>query len=321
VVTGTYNGPIALPMTGLGAAPVIGNGPIQPGHTDAEFGVFVIQRAGGPVTQAPTATFSAAPATIAAGQSATLSWGTAGATGVVIDGGVGGVGASGTRVVTPASTTTYTLTASNASGVAVKTVTVSVTGSLPQPTSADGTMAPPAAQIVDSQGAVWTIGAGQAILRNGVLAAAAYGPKILWTGGVIYVFGLDNNWWKWTGSGWTNIGPTQPGGSTTTPPSSTTSPEGTTVPDAPQIVDTKGAIWTLDGNQRVLRNGIQAAGGSGVRLLWTNRAIYVLGHDNSWWRWLGSTWSNSGPTQPAPPAATTNSRGSVASGIFPRPRQ
>ena len=58
-------------------------------------------------------------------------------------------------------------------------------------TSPDGTVVPSAAQIVDAQGAVWTIGGGQAILRNGVIAAAGAGSRILWSGGVIYVLGID----------------------------------------------------------------------------------------------------------------------------------
>src|ERR1700730_9815436 len=101
-------------------------------------------------------------------------------------------------MVTPQSTTTYTLTATNATGATTQTVTIGVTASTASP---DGTMVPQlAAQIVDNQGAAWTIGANQAILRNGALAAKGYGSKILWTGGTIYVFGQDNNWWKWLGS-------------------------------------------------------------------------------------------------------------------------
>lgn len=76
--------------------------------------------------------------------------------------------------------------------------------------SPNGTIVPPASQIVDSLGNVWTIGANQTILRNGSQAAAGLGSKILWSSSTIYVLGVDNNWWRWTGSGWTNVGPTQP---------------------------------------------------------------------------------------------------------------
>ena len=90
-------------------------------------------------------------------------------------------------------------------------------------------MVPPATQIVDNAGAVWTIGANGAILRNGLQAAAGWGSAILWTGNTIYGRGIDNNWWRWTGSGWVNLGPQQPGGTTT---GGNASPNGTTVPAA-----------------------------------------------------------------------------------------
>ena len=73
---------------------------------------------------------------------------------------------------------------------------------------------PPATQIVDGQGAVWTLGAGQTVLRNSVSAAGGLGSRLLFVGGAVYVLGIDSNWWKWAGSGWINAGPTQPAGGT-----------------------------------------------------------------------------------------------------------
>jgi hypothetical protein len=67
-----------------------------------------------------------------------------------------------------------------------------------------------ASQIVDANGAIWTIGSNAVILRNGVQAAGGWGSKIYWKNSTIYVLGTDNNWWRWTGSGWVNIGPAQP---------------------------------------------------------------------------------------------------------------
>ncbi|WP_375766266.1 immunoglobulin domain-containing protein [Archangium gephyra] len=70
--------------------------------------------------------FAAVPATINAGQSATLNWEVAGATSLSIAPGVGTV--TGTSVtVTPATTTTYTLTATNAAGNTTATTPVTVT--------------------------------------------------------------------------------------------------------------------------------------------------------------------------------------------------
>jgi galactose oxidase-like protein len=159
--------------------------------------------------------------------------------------------------------------------------------------SPDSTTVPTAAQIVDTSGAVWTIGPNQAILRNGLQAAGGWGSKMLWTSNTIYVLGTDSNWWQWTGSGWLNIGSTIPGGG------GTTSPDGTTVPlNASQIIDNIGAVWTIGSGGAILRDGSQAAGGWGSQILWKSSTIYVLGTDSNWWRWTGSGWMNVGPIQP-----------------------
>jgi hypothetical protein len=69
--------------------------------------------------------FIANPNTITAGQSATLQWSTSNATNVTISG-VGNVATSGSAPVSPTATTTYTLTASNATSSQVLTATVVV---------------------------------------------------------------------------------------------------------------------------------------------------------------------------------------------------
>lgn len=79
-----------------------------------------------PSSQAPVvASFSASPATIATGGSATLSWSVTNATSVRIDPGIGVVTGSSVAVA-PSSTTTYTLTASNAIGTTTRMATVTV---------------------------------------------------------------------------------------------------------------------------------------------------------------------------------------------------
>ncbi|MEZ5302219.1 MAG: LamG-like jellyroll fold domain-containing protein [Verrucomicrobiales bacterium] len=71
--------------------------------------------------------FSAAPAQIYLGESATLSWDVADADSVAIDQGIGDVEATaGTRSVSPEVTTTYTLTATNGQGDTVRQATVAV---------------------------------------------------------------------------------------------------------------------------------------------------------------------------------------------------
>lgn len=80
-----------------------------------------------PPTGLPTINFFAAnPSSITAGSSSMLSWSVSDATSVTIDGGVGSVGLSGSTAVSPASTITYTLTASNAAGSMTATTQVIV---------------------------------------------------------------------------------------------------------------------------------------------------------------------------------------------------
>ena len=72
--------------------------------------------------------FTASPGSITLGASSTLSWSVSGAPIISINQGVGGVTPSGTRVVSPAATTTYTLTATNATGTVTQPVQVVVSG-------------------------------------------------------------------------------------------------------------------------------------------------------------------------------------------------
>ena len=86
-----------------------------------------------PVGTAPVIIiFSSNPSTINSGGTSTLLWNVTGATSVSIDQGIGMVDAAGTRIVSPAASTTYTITASNSNGSVTAQVTVTIgTGSLP----------------------------------------------------------------------------------------------------------------------------------------------------------------------------------------------
>jgi hypothetical protein len=160
-------------------------------------------------------------------------------------------------------------------------------------TSVDATTVPPASQVVDDSGAVWTIGSGAAILRNGQ-PTSGLGSTILWKNHAINVLGIDNNWWQWSGSGWVYVGSTGSIGAASAPSS-----DATEVPtNASEIVDSSGAVWTIGDALTIQRNGTWAAGGLGSEILWTGGAIYVLGVDGNWWRWAGAGWMNIGPTQP-----------------------
>lgn len=75
--------------------------------------------------------FDASPRQVEPGESARLSWEVADATTVVIEPGVGTVPSSGSAVVSPASTTTYRLVASNESGTTTAEATLGVLGPPP----------------------------------------------------------------------------------------------------------------------------------------------------------------------------------------------
>lgn len=76
--------------------------------------------------QSPYITFNVSPGVITSGQTTTLLWNVSGADSVSIDQGIGNVPVSGSRVISPTSTTTYTLTAVNTSSSLTASITVTV---------------------------------------------------------------------------------------------------------------------------------------------------------------------------------------------------
>jgi hypothetical protein len=166
-------------------------------------------------------------------------------------------------------------------------------------TSPDGTRVPASSYIVDSSSATWTLGSNSQILRNGSQAGGGWGSQILWYQGTIYVLGDDNNWYRWNGSYWTIYSSSDPAGGSTGGGSQTPSPSGTRVPTASSIIDSSLNVWTIGSGQAILRNGTLAGYGYGTQILWYQGVIYVLGDDNNWWQWTGSTWSFYGSRAPA----------------------
>ncbi len=80
-----------------------------------------------PTDETPVITyFTATPYVIKKGESATLSWKSAGGSSASIDKGVGIIDGSGATQVTPLETTTYMLTVTNPRGAQFQTVTVNV---------------------------------------------------------------------------------------------------------------------------------------------------------------------------------------------------
>jgi hypothetical protein len=80
--------------------------------------------------------FSNNPATINSGGTSILLWNVTGATSVSIDQGIGLVGAAGTRVVSPLTSTVYTISATNSAGTVTRSAVTTVNSAqLPPQTS------------------------------------------------------------------------------------------------------------------------------------------------------------------------------------------
>lgn len=102
----------------------------QYGTTTARVKVHVLGGSTTPSGSPVINSFTASPTTIGAGEGSTLSWNISNATSASISPVIGSVNpVSGSGVITPGSTTTFTLTASNAAGSTNSSVTITVTGS------------------------------------------------------------------------------------------------------------------------------------------------------------------------------------------------
>ena len=80
-----------------------------------------------PAPPAPSVSFFVSPNSICRGETATLSWSVSGlVNNISINQGIGGVGTSGTRFVSPTNTTTYTITASGEGGTTTRSAMLGI---------------------------------------------------------------------------------------------------------------------------------------------------------------------------------------------------
>jgi len=85
-----------------------------------------------PAGQVPViGTFSSSPSSINPGGTQTLIWNVTGANTVTIDNGIGQVDVAGSRVISPALSTTYILTATNSSGTSTRSSVATVNTATP----------------------------------------------------------------------------------------------------------------------------------------------------------------------------------------------
>jgi hypothetical protein len=122
-------------------------------------------------------TYTRSPSSIYPGQSSTLTWTTTGATSCSINQGVGSVAVDGSKVVSPVSTTTYTLTATNVSG----SVTSSVTVTISKPVINTFTRNPTSIESGESSLLSWTTtGATSCSINQGIGSVAVDGTRTVY---------------------------------------------------------------------------------------------------------------------------------------------
>lgn len=136
------------------------------------------------------ASFTAAPATIVAGQTTTLNWSVTDAASLAISPGVGTV--TGTSVaVSPAATTTYTLTAKNLNGSVTKKTTVTV--NVAPPTIASFTANPNAITAGQTSTLAWSVaGAASLSISPGIGAVSGTSVNVAPTANTTYTLSATN---------------------------------------------------------------------------------------------------------------------------------
>jgi hypothetical protein len=141
------------------------------------FSAIIAHATCGVLSAQTISTFTSTPATVSAGQPVTLTWATTGATYVSLSPNIGRVGASGSRTVTPARTTTYRLTAMYwwRSVSRYLTVTVANSGGTP-PTITSFVASPTSVTAGQSSMLSWSTAGATNVLLNGS-AATASGTK------------------------------------------------------------------------------------------------------------------------------------------------
>ena len=141
----------------------------QNGATAATW--FTINAA--PAPERPVVTLAVAPSSIAAGASATLAWTLSGASSATIDNGIGTVTASGSRIVSPKASATYTIRAGTSSASATLSVKAAAAKPVVTLTVSPSSIAPGASATL-----AWSLsGVSSATIDNGIGTVTASGSR------------------------------------------------------------------------------------------------------------------------------------------------
>lgn len=183
-----------------------------------------------PPTPQTITTFTALPATIASGSSATVTWATANATGVRLNGAV--VALSGSQSVSPTTTTGYTLLVSGSIPDISQSRTVTVTQPTPAQAITSFTATPSSIFVGTSSTLAWSTTNALTATINGSSVGTSGNLVVSPTSTTVYTLVI-------TGS----AAPVGQGVTVTVQASAQTPPQWSTVPD---IVFTQGVASTVD---------------------------------------------------------------------------
>jgi hypothetical protein len=190
--------------------------------------------------------------------------------------------------------------------------------------SANGSMIPTVAKLVDSRGSAWTVSNGVISINGSVQVNTHKVIVLLYFNGIVYQENSDCLWWKWINGAW--VSTSQPAaaglpgcGATAsdatssaaigigtiikTPAVSGTaavrvaSASGSMIPTVSQLVDSTGNVWTVSGGVISINGATQSVTHKVIVLLYVGGVIYQENSDCLWWSWSNGTWVSA--TQPA----------------------
>jgi len=214
----------------IGVVPSSGTMTVSPGETTT-YTLLAGSRFGGSVSESTTVTVTGAPPSIErftissesiyTGQTATLSWSVTGATSVAIQPEVGTVSPSGTKTVSPGSTTKYVITASNNNGNSTALATLTVTASK-APIITTFSASPGSIDSGETSTLTWdVIGAKSININQGIGGVASKGStQVAPADTAIYTLRADSDYGSVTKSVTVTVTATTPTGPaiTTDPP-------------------------------------------------------------------------------------------------------
>lgn len=188
---------------------------------------------------------TASPANITAGETATISYATANADSVTISGGIGTVDAAGNRQVTPTATTTYTLTANNASGPVNCTVTVTVTERIQAPRIIAFAANPMTITSGQSSTLTWNVENADTVQISGIGTVASQGTQsVSPTATTVYTLTATNRGGTSQSSATVTVNPAEPNDPAPTVTACVASPATSPGPGSPVTISYTAANAT-----------------------------------------------------------------------------